>query len=380
MMIVWHVLLWLGAVSWALIFFHGLINLLFVRDVSSAEIVEPGEWPFITILAPARDEEQLIREAVASFCTQDYPRFEVIVVDDRSTDATPRILAELQQEYHHLKVLRGHEPPEGWLGKPNALQTGWKEAEGDWILMVDADVVYRPDVLRRGVAFTLHEGTAMGVLQPRTESKGMLESILMSGFNLFIFVITPLFLARHLRGKAFAAGSPAFNLIRRDVLEKAGGFACIRNAVVDDSAIGHYVKGKGHMLAVGYAGSMIKRRMYQGAAEAVRGFTKLLFPTIRKVPWLFPLHYAFGATLSLVPYVAFTRSLLQGTINVPASISLVLTHTLFAMLTIRLRQPWYITFCNPVREVVWWWIFARSFIVYSRRGLVWRGRSYSISR
>jgi len=376
----WQVLLWIGAASWALLFLHGLINLLFVPNVTATDFPEPRDWPLVTIIAPARDEERLIREAVTSFCTQDYPRLEVIVVDDRSTDATPHILAELQQEYQNLKVLRGHEPPEGWLGKPNALQTGWQEAAGDWILMVDADVVYRSDVVRRGVAFTLHEGTAMGVLQPRTESTGILEAILMSGFNLFIFVVTPLCLARHLRGKAFAAGSPTFNLIRRDVLEKTGGFACIRHAVVDDSAIGHYVKGEGHMLAVGYAGTMIKRRMYHGPAEAIRGFTKLLFPTIRKVPWLFPLHYLFGVTISFVPYIAFVRSVLEGVVNVPALISLVLMHLIFAMLAIRLRQPWYTTFCNPIREVVWWWIFGRSFVVYCRRGLVWRGRTYSVPR
>jgi glycosyltransferase involved in cell wall biosynthesis len=369
---------WLALVAWTAVFVLGLMNWVFVRDVSRRAPREPQRWPSVSIISPARNEERLIGEAVASFCAQDYPDFEVIVIDDRSTDATPRILADLQRRYSNLKVVPGADPPPGWLGKPNALQHGWRACRGEWIVVVDADVVYRTnDVLRRGVAFTLGHKAQMGVLQPRTEPGSVLETILMSGFNFFIFCVVPLFLVSRTRSGVFATGSPVFNLIAREALEAGDGFAFIKGDVLDDAAIGHRVKAAGFRQAVAFAGPLISRRMYHGTRDAIHGFTKIIFPTIRKLPWLLPLSYVVGVAMSLMPYIVFLVTLVEGDPSVPAGVALVLMHATLAMLAIRLRQPWYIIVANPIRELLWWWIFARSFASYWCKGLEWRGRTYS---
>src|SRR5690606_33203389 len=133
-----------------------------------------------------RNEEQGIRKAVTSFCTQDYPGpFEVIVVDDRSTDQTPHILAELQKQYPNLTVVAGEEPPPGWFGKPHALHTAERHARGEWILMADADAVHASDLLRHAMAYVIDEKAAMLAIRPRHITGSVLEAVLMSGVNFF---------------------------------------------------------------------------------------------------------------------------------------------------------------------------------------------------
>lgn len=371
-----NILFWAGAVIWSVFLILGVINALLVRDLAKVRATEPREWPSVSIVVPARNEESGIRKAVTSFCTQDYPTFEVIVVNDRSTDRTGETLAQLRQEFSNLIVVEGKDPPEGWLGKPNALELARARATGAWVLMTDADAVHAPDLLRRAVAYALSDEAGMLVVRPRHITGGVLEAVLMCGVNFFFFVATPVFLVRHSRSPKFSTGSPVFNLMRRDALEACGGFACLKQAVVDDLEIGFRVKQAGYRVAVAFAGTLISHWMYRGARETVQGFGKTTFPTIRKVPWLLPLYWAFGLTTSILPYYGFIEGLRTGCINVPATASLVMMHLIFAGIAWRYREPWYITFLNPLRELGWLWIFTRSYILYRRKGLIWRGRSY----
>ena len=114
------VLLWISAGLWTLLLLQMIANWILVPELAKLELRPPAAWPSVSIVVPARDEEQGSREAVSSFCGQDYANLEVIVVDDQSTDRTPQILEELQAQHDNLTVIRGTDPPEGWLGKPNA--------------------------------------------------------------------------------------------------------------------------------------------------------------------------------------------------------------------------------------------------------------------
>src|SRR5689334_747802 len=113
-------------------------TILNLRAVPKLLPQRPERTPFVSILVPARDEERIIGETVRAFLAQDYPAFEVIVVDDRSSDDTPRILASFNDP--RLVVIRGEETPEGWLGKPWALHQAAARARGELLMFVDADV------------------------------------------------------------------------------------------------------------------------------------------------------------------------------------------------------------------------------------------------
>ena len=371
------ILLWLGAVLWILLFLQLIVNRALARDLSRTQLKAVKNPPLVSIVVPARNEERSIREAVASFCTQDYPLFEVLVVDDRSTDATPQILAELRTRFANLKVIDGRDPPAGWLGKPNALEIGRKEAKGQWLLFVDADVVYAPDLLSRAVAQVVREKADMLFLAPNFTTKGVMEAVLMSTIYLVGAAAFPAYLATHSKSKRFAAGGGVFNLVRRDALTVCGAFESIKDAVVDDVALGYKVKAAGCRLAGAMAGSLIRIRMYHSASETVEGFTKNIYPLARQLPWLLPIPFVGGLLLTLLPYYSFFGGLLAGFISVPAATSLIFMHMVFGLISLFFQQPWYIAFLNPLREVGWWWIMLRSIVVYHRRGIVWRGRSYS---
>jgi hypothetical protein len=153
----------------------------------------------------------------------------------------------------------------------------------------------------------------------------------------------------------------------------------LKQAVVDDLEIGFRVKQAGYRLTVAFAGRLINHRMYRGARQTIVGFGKTTYPTIRKAAWLLPAYLLLGLTASILPYIGFAAGISRGYLDMPAAISLILMHVVFAGIAWRYAEPWYITFLNPLREIGWFWIFTRSYILYRRKGLVWRGRTYASS-
>lgn len=371
------VLLWISAGLWALFFIQTLLNWLLVPELSRQKSPSPTQWPFVSIVVPARNEESAIRKAVSSFCNQDYEGFEVIVVDDQSTDQTPDILRNLRSEHVNLTVIAGTEPPEGWLGKTNALEVGRTAAKGNWILFVDADVVYAPDLLRRAIAYVLEQDAAMLVLWPRYMTEGVLEAIMMSSLYLVVFAAFPLFMVARSRSRWFAAGSGVFNLVRRDALQDCAAFESLRNSVFDDFALGHRVKGTGHAVAVAPAITLVQIRMYHGIRELFHGCTKNVYHLAgRRSPWLMPLGFLLAMILSLLPYIGLVAGLIGGSVSAAAIAALALMHLVMACTVIRFHQPWYVACSNPVRELFWWGIVLWSCISYHRSGIIWRGRQY----
>ena len=150
------------------------------------------------VVIPAFNEAPVVPDLIKEL-REAFERFdldgEVILVDDGSTDGTAAVLADLQAEHERLQVIAGVEPPPGWLGKPHALEQGRRRARGDWLLFVDADVVYAPELLRRAMAYAQTHDLGMLTLCPRVTTGGVIEAVLMSSVYLFAFAATPMFLA-----------------------------------------------------------------------------------------------------------------------------------------------------------------------------------------
>ncbi len=160
-----------------------LVQMILLRlltpNLARRQVRERDDWPSASIVVPARNEEAKIERAVTSFCVQDYPNLEVIVVNDDSTDATPEILEHLAVHQPNLTVMSGAKPPDGWLGKVWALEQGRRKASEDWLLFVDADVEYHSKLVRRAIALVLDEDRQMLVLAPKFRNTGpLLASVL----------------------------------------------------------------------------------------------------------------------------------------------------------------------------------------------------------
>ena len=368
-------LLWVSAVIWAWHLLQFILNRAVIRPLPKTRPPAPEGAPLVSIVSPARNEARGIRKAVASFCGQDYPHLEVLVVEDCSSDATPEILEELRSELPRLQIVPGKEPPRGWLGKPNALELGRRAAKGEWIVFSDADVAYAPDLISRAVAFARGKDAAMLSLWPEFIAGEPLETVICSKFALG-FAIAPVWLVPFRSLKFAAMGTGVFNMLRRDALEACGAFESLRDAVVDDIELGYKIKAAGFGQRVALAGDLLRIRMYYGFRETMEGFTKNSYPLLRKIPLLLFAFVPLGLIVMILPYVGAAWGLAHGTLNPPALTALALMHATAGACVALFRLPWYVAFLSPVSEILWWWIVLKSFFRCHLTGIVWRGRVF----
>src|SRR5579875_2013543 len=235
----------------------------------------------VSIVVPARNEERNIRRNVTSLLEQDFEgEYEVIVVDDASTDATPRILDEIASSHPHaerLYVLRLRDLP-GWAGKPHALHAGAQEAQGDWLLFTDADTWHAPNALRTAYETATKQGIDMLSLGTTQELPGFWDKVLMPMAYLGISMQYPIRQVNNPRSP-LALANGQFILLRRSVYELVGGYARpdLRATLLDDRDLARVVKENGFHLRLLDGRDLVHVHMYEGLGEAWRGWRKNVF-------------------------------------------------------------------------------------------------------
>lgn len=280
------------------------------------EAVDPrGEAPspagLVSIVIPARNEAGNIERCLRSVFSQDYPALEVIVVDDGSTDDTPRILAELRAIEPRLTVLRGAPLPHGWTGKNFAIAQGVSVARGDWLLFLDADTWLQPAAVRATVAHAAERGIGLLSLVLHEQLVGFWERVLEPIVILVVALMLPMrAMADPERpGVAYAYGP--FMLVRRDAYEKAGGHEAQREQVLEDSALARAVKAAGFPVQLCDARALASVRMYEDLAEIWRGWTKNSFLSAGRRVRNVVLLVAGVSVIAFVPPVLLAAAVVQ---------------------------------------------------------------------
>jgi len=231
---------------------RGLFWLARERD-GRGESKPPVCWPAVTAVVPARNEADVIEQAVSSLLQQDYPgRFDVILVDDGSNDGTAdRALAAAQRSAANdrLRVIQGRPPPNGWTGKLWAMAQGLDAAkmatpDAAYVLLTDADIAHQPDVLRGLVSRAEAGGLSLASLMVKLRVDTPAERWLIPAFVFFFDMLFPFaWVNDPKRGVAAAAGGCM--LVRRQALEAGGGVAAVRGEIIDDCALGAQLKKQG---------------------------------------------------------------------------------------------------------------------------------------
>jgi chlorobactene glucosyltransferase len=353
-------------VAWSLLTLQTLANLLVFRRLERGD--RTARSP-VTIVIPARNEERYIGKTLDAALRQDYPDFEVIVVDDGSEDGTAAAIAQRALE-PRLTALASRPLNPGWLGKPNALASGALRATGKWILFMDADVELQPRALLDAVSATERHGWDYLALLPHFEREGFWEEILMPVVPVAAFVYIPSFLSL-LRRTKLAPGAGAFGLVRRDAYEAIGGHEAIKSSVVDDLRLAMELKRAGYVCRARMGGHLLRLRMYHGFHEIVEGFTKNA-------------HAAFGDSI-LRPVLFVLASLFVGlgpfvwplmpSLELGSSLALLLVCR--TLVQLRLRFPLWPVLLSPVTTLVSLFIVLRSLRMARGEGVVrWRGREY----
>src|SRR5579863_4791600 len=215
---------WIAGTILALAWFSRIVDAAIgmpsVANISTDEWdlnpVGAGGNPRVSIIVPARNEEEDIAQCLSSLLELDYDNYKIIAVDDRSTDRTGEIMEDLARKARGstLKVLHHRELPSGWLGKTHAMWTAANQAKGDWLLFTDADVIFKPDSLRRALAYVESEPADHLVLFPRMIMKRPGEYMLIAFFQtMFMFGHRPWKVADPSTDDHMGVG--AFNLVRR---------------------------------------------------------------------------------------------------------------------------------------------------------------------
>lgn len=286
-----------------LLFLGGIHIIYWLHNQYHLDIVvepapPPPHPPLLSVCIPARNEERNIRACVEAVLKQDYPNFEVIVVDDRSTDATPHILTDLAARDSRLRPINGSELPSGWAGKPHALHQASALARGEWLCFIDADTFLEPHALSscyvkaietQAEMFTIMTFQILGSFWERTVMP-LVMTALSVGFS-------PRKVNDPKTKDAIANGQ--FILIKRSVYDAIGGHASVKNSIVEDKAISEKVKWNGYRLIVADGMKMAKTRMYTSLPEMWEGWTKNIYLGLRDQPGLLWLG-AFGAFLAFM--------------------------------------------------------------------------------
>ncbi|MGC8724706.1 MAG: glycosyltransferase, partial [Acidobacteriota bacterium] len=355
-----ELLLWVIAAWWTLACLMLIANLLLLPKLSRG--LSASEWPPLSVIIPARNEAATIERTVAAHCSQDYPRLQVVVVDDGSTDGTGDILACLQRRFACLEVAQGQEPPEGWLGKPNAQRVGLSRATGDLLLFADADVLYDPGVHRRAVAELMSRNLDMLLLLSNLESRG-LEPLVMTMLDAFCLYASPSFLHNIPWFRSFAFGAGSGNLVRRDAFEAAGGIDRIRAEVIDDVAMGKMMKRYRGRFRFVTAFDSIRVRMYRGLRGCMEGFTKNYYHFFGRNPLWAAFWQGGDLLVHTLPATLLLASLplpALAPLRWPAALAVAAGLICNAATCLWSRHPLWAALTFPIRPLLWSWILIKS--------------------
>lgn len=249
-----------------------LFNALTMRRIAGIR-PDLDEWPTLSIVIPARDEQDTLETALRSKLGDDYPNLEVVLVDDRSVDGTGEIARRIAAEDPRLRVVRIEELPGGWLGKVHALQRGFEASTGELVLFSDADVHLAPGTMRRVVALCERERFDLLAVMPQWKPAGFWVDALIGWFTAFIHVPCMSWAIENPR-VPFAIGVGAFNLVRRRVFERSEGFEWLRMETADDVGMGVLMKRAGAHCTIADGRGAVSVTLYPDMPAAYRGVEK----------------------------------------------------------------------------------------------------------
>ncbi len=342
----------------------------------------PGPLPFLSIVVPARNEERSIERCVRSLIAQQDVEFELIVVDDRSTDATPAILERLATEFPRLRIVRGEALPEGWVGKPWALHQGAAVARGGWLLFTDADSTHAP----RGAASALWFAAfakvdALSIATYQELGSFWERALLPSILGMILFASGSLGQINDPADLKHALANGQYLLVAREALDALGGHAALKGAIAEDLAFAQRIKADGRFRFILAGGEELARvRMYHSAGEIWQGFTNNVYVGAKG-----SLVSLFGGTLyllavSALPPILALRALARRR-YVEAAEALACSAAIMAAASWAIRRtrlPWRLGLYQPLGTAFLAAITLNStFRVLSGRGVEWRGRQYS---
>ena len=341
----------------------------------------------MSILVPARNEEANIARCLESLLAQDYPHFEIIIANDRSTDRTEPIVRELAQRSPRLKLINVDNLPEGWTGKTHALHLASQQARGEWLVFTDADTDHSPTCIRQAMNHILSHNADLFSTVGRMDNQTWWERCLtpLLGIALMMWYPPPLVNSRR-SSLGFANGQ--FIIVRRTAYDVFGGHESVRSELLEDIAMGKRAKQFGFQVRLALAPHLYTTRMYPDFRRFFFGWSRILLNGLNKSPFKLAVFFFFGLVMSIYPTVL---TIVSG-ITFLFDPELITGLVFFVCLLVYLIKVWTVSntyfvsgtkrryaFFNPISTLVVMAVIAHAFykVVHPTGRIEWRGTQYS---
>ena len=364
------------AIFWVL---HGLrvaVGALQLPWLKNYALPENVHCPKVSLLVAARDEEEKLPLALQTLLQIDYPNLEIIAVNDRSTDGTEKILREAAGRDSRLKIVSIAALPDGWLGKPFALQNAYEASSGEWLLFTDADVRFRPDAVQRAMALANAKRLDHLTLMSDVEMHGFWEKTVLSFFGLGFHLATNPRAVSDPRSRAYI-GIGAFQMVKRGAYEASGTHRRLAMEVVDDMKLGKIVKQAGFRSGVGIAQDFVTVRWHAGIGNIVRGVTKNFFAGAEFKVKMVALQLSVLFCVSILPFLILPFA--HGSTLALALISIAIALGFHAGTAIVMKVSPLFALTHPLGAAIFSYMLLRSTVVtLSQGGIVWRETFYPL--
>ena len=332
--------------------------------------------PKVSLLLAARDEEEKLSVALQSLLQINYPNLEIIAANDRSTDGTAKILREAAERDSRLTIVSIAALPDGWLGKPHALQNAYEASTGDWLLFTDADVRFRPDAMSRAITLANVKQLDHLTLMSDVEMHGFWEKTVLTFFGLGFHLATNPRAASDPRSRAYI-GIGAFQLVKRAAYEASGTHRRLAMEVVDDMKLGKIVKQSGFRSGAGIAQDFVVVRWYAGIGNIVRGVTKNFFAGAEFKLTTVALQLTALFCVSILPFLSLP--FLKGWTLALSLIGIVIAVGFHAGTTIVMKVSPLYALTHPIGAAIFGYMLLRSTVVtLAQGGIVWRETFYPL--
>ncbi len=356
----------------------GITNFLWLKKIPTKKNIPKSK--LVSILIPARNEADVIESTIKSIINQSYQNYELIILDDNSSDTTESIIQKHAKSNPKIELINGLSLPEGWLGKNWACHQLSEKAEGEYILFIDADTNLDKFILEDSVIALQKEKIDLLSLVPGRDTKLIADHAMKKIISWFIVCWLPMKLAIKLNAPFLSATFGQFMLFKKSSFNDIGGFEAIKDNPVDDFQLGRNIKKNLFKWMLYDAAFRITTRTYNTNKDLISGYSKNIFPavgysiSIFVVIFLILISFVLGST---IPIILFALGILQNQQLILLCISLlILLFISWGIVTIRFKYSIFTPFSFPLLISLILLLALRSFIDNVFYSSTWKGRSY----
>ena len=357
-------------------FLLSVSNIIWLRASSRKPKKTIGDK--VSVLIPARDEEDNIGRCLDSLLDQTYTNYEIIVLDDQSTDDTWRIISDYSRRFPELiKAVKGKPLPEsGWTGKAHAMQQLAEGANGEYYLYTDADTIHTEHSVAWAVTNVERHRVDFVSGYVYQELRTFGERLIIPATYIMTALILPLWLIPSTKVPSLSFAIGQLILFKRTAFEAIGGYASVSEYISDDIYVARELKKAGFRTIFLDIRKYVSCRMYNGYSESINGISKNIYDFFKHRPTFFAIALTILVLFALLPlYLLIVRQLSGNTLLPPTGSSVVLFTLAWAVTLYDRGSKWWVPFLYPLLFIhllyMTWRCFGK---VAAGRGVVWKGR------